>query len=155
MEYDWRYFKRNKTKEIFIDEFVRQIINYYKLNTKEIEQLKYIINYGIALECFKSHNIEFTGGKIKNIKGLIFDNNTRLFSISEQNHPKKATTTKTTKKSNIIPLFIGKYVSITEKWNKFMAYFDAKSNSTKEDFNDKFEKSNSVLHSKVEKSDDS
>jgi hypothetical protein len=154
IQYTWGDFKKSKTKELFINEYINKVASIHLLNTFEKAQLKYIINYGLIVGCFGNHNIVFKDTKIQNIDGLLFDPLTRIFSISPSYPPKKPSNSKSSKKSNVVPLFTGKYVSITEKWNKFLQHFENKPNS-KHNYNEKFEKSGSNIYSKVGYSNDS
>lgn len=153
IQYTWSDFKKNKTKELFINEYINVLVNKYNLNETEKLQLKHTINYGLVMGCFGSHNINFIDTHIENIEGLLYNRESKLFSISPQYPPKKRVISKSVKKSNVVPLFCGKYISITEKWNKFLQHFDDKSN--KHNFNEKFEQSTSTLHSRVEHSNES
>ncbi len=148
IRYTWGDFKKGKIKELFLDEYINVLVVRHSLNDDEKIQLKHILNYGIILGSFGSHNIIFENNRIQNIEGLLFDNLTRLFSISPLYPTKKSSASKNNKKRNIIPLFVGKYISITEKWNKFIQHFETKA-SSKHDYNEKFEQSGSNIYSKT------
>jgi hypothetical protein len=148
IQYTWGDFKKSKTKELFMDEYIASLIEQHQLNDNEKNQLKHILNYGIILGSFGSHNIIFENNRIQTIDGLIFDDITRLFSISPLYPAKKSSASKNNKKRNVVPLFVGKYTSFSEKWTKFLQHFETKA-SSKHNYNEKFEKSGSQLYSKA------
>ena len=146
--YTWSDFKRVNIREIFIYEYLQKLSKIYNLKSSEYEQLKYIVNYGLILSYFGSHNIKFENNEIINIEGLVFDLDSRIFKITCP--PKKTAVSKSNKKTNVVPLFDNKYISFTEKWHQFVQYFE-KGNS-KNNYNEKFEMTNSMLYSRANKS---
>lgn len=78
----WTKMKKKEQKQS-ISEFIERHRKLYRLIPSEIQQFKYILNYGFALKYFHKDNIVVHDYIISNIKGLSFDPKTRKFSIDK------------------------------------------------------------------------
>ena len=122
-----------KNREYHIKNYIIQLKEKYDLNYKETCNLESVIMMGIISEFFNEENINIENQKIKNIVNLIWDNQTRLFSIktdgfkikkrSEKINNKKIYTTHTIETTNDNYITItkeAKDMCIEKKWLKFL-----------------------------------
>lgn len=80
-EITWKDIKTDKLKDILIGEFVLSLTQEYQLNEEERRDLITTIRKGFMLKYFTSSNIEMEEGRIKEIDGLIIDEETNESSI--------------------------------------------------------------------------
>lgn len=101
---------------LLIINYVMELRYTYKLDIKEVTQLNNTIHIGIALRYFRKDNIVLTEDRIERIEGLVFNKNTRLFSIDPNLTPSKASRTKSEPKE--VTLF----VDFWGLWEKMVQY---------------------------------
>lgn len=78
----WTKMKKKEQKQS-ISEYVERHRKLYKLTPCEIQQMKYVLNYGFAVKYFHKDNIIINDYIITSIRGLNFDNKTRKFTIDK------------------------------------------------------------------------
>lgn len=126
----------SKNQDYFIRQFIIQNSEKYNLNFKEQANLESVVRMGIAADFFNPDNIVIENEKINKITNLVWNQNTRLFSIdtdgikirkkNEKINNNKIFTSYTVETSNDNSVLIYKEiedVSIDKKWNKFLETF--------------------------------
>lgn len=127
----WKDILRNR--DYHIKNFIIYMKDKYNLNKNERSNLESTVMIGIASDFFNEENIVIKDEKIKNIKNLSWDKNTRLFGIetsgykikkkTEKSNNKKIYTTHTVETSNdnyIVVVKEAKDMTIEKRWIKFL-----------------------------------
>ncbi len=79
---DWNALKKKKKLlEIVLNEFIREVIDLYKLGIEEKKQLTTIINIAMIQGYFNSDTVEVKHNRILAIKDLTWNSQERLFSL--------------------------------------------------------------------------
>jgi len=88
-ELTWGYVKKEGLKEVLINEFITDICEKMNFTEKEKKELITTIKKGLMLKCFNSNNIIMSGGRIKEIDGLFYNEDTKEYEIDENYIPRK------------------------------------------------------------------
>ena len=85
----WDKIKKENLKEVLITEFITDISERMNFTEEEKKELTTTIKKGIMLKCFNANNIIMSEGKIIEIDGLIYNEETREYEIDEIYMPQK------------------------------------------------------------------
>lgn len=113
--------RRKKIRNSLLATFMERQAKKYNLTTLEFRQLNEIINTGFILGFFGSKNIMVDNCNISEIKGLIFDNKTRRFSLdpayrNKSTRNKKVTQTDDSNADENVNYSVNFY----SLWNKYL-----------------------------------
>ena len=86
----WGQIRKENLKEVLLNEFICDLCERMDLNEEEKRELITTIKKGIMLKCFNSNNIIMSEGKIVEIDGLIYNEETREYEIDDMYIQKKA-----------------------------------------------------------------
>lgn len=79
----WKEIKtKKKVKKILVSLFISKLNKKYQLTQDEKKQVTTLINMGIIMGYFSNEAIIMESGEIKDIEGLIFDEQSRIFSLA-------------------------------------------------------------------------
>ncbi len=110
----WKEIRSKKTKQFFIQNYVDDLGDKYKLNNQEKKYLLDTIHTGFLIRAIDSGDIDFENKKITNIKTLVWNDESRTFDLIEnmkhQRISRKNTCEKTSKSS------------YSAHWSKFLSY---------------------------------
>lgn len=125
-ELSWGQVRKENLKDVLLNEFISDICRKMNFNVEEKKELTTTINKGIMLKCFNSNNIFMENGKIVEIDGLIYNEDTNEYEIDDV-----YLTRKNTRKDS--GLGIEKYDKETEYdfldiWRKYLENLENKRN---------------------------
>ena len=119
----WDEIRQKRVKELLLSNYIRKLCKKHRLRNSEVERLKETIHVAFLLDKLGNDNIIFENGKISNITGIEFNQETREFIIAkrEPKRIKNSTQTKDTQtcehKDDSLNLleFWGKYLDLIRK----------------------------------------
>lgn len=79
----WKEVKTEKLKDILINEFIADVSAKMQFNEEESKEFTTTVKKGFILKCFGANNVKMENGKIVEISGLIFDENSKQYVIDE------------------------------------------------------------------------
>lgn len=120
----WKDIKTEKIKDILICEFIETLANKMCLSYEEKKELITVIKKGFMLKYFTGSNIEMEDGKIKEIDGLICDDQTRHIYIDERFMVRKAT--KQSFSLGIEKVESKPQIDFLEIWEKYLSSLENK-----------------------------
>lgn len=111
-----------KTQECMVSYFITDMKPVMNLTSKETEQLRQIIYYGVSNKLFDKNNINIEKNRIKSISGLLWNSRERIFFIDQELTPstirtysrKKETGNSDARQKDMIPQFYNKWKKYVE-----------------------------------------
>ena len=85
----WGKIRKENLKEILLTEFITDVSKRMNFNSDEKKELTTTIKKGIILKCFNANNIIMEEGKIIEIDGLIYNEETNEYEIDQEYIPEK------------------------------------------------------------------
>jgi len=85
----WSQIRKENLKEVLITEFITDVSKRMNFNEEEKNELTTTVKKGIILKCFNSNNIIMEEGKIVEIDGLVYNEETNEYEIDEIYIPEK------------------------------------------------------------------
>lgn len=125
----WTSIKK-KSQGIIVDKFISREVVAKSLNEEQHMQLRSILSMGISLGFFNKDNIVIDNYDIKVINGLLFDEETRRYSIDPTIKPKTKRVTVSRKTTSTRPQTYG------EKWISYHDSLSSLSSSNSGSFSD-------------------
>lgn len=89
VDIEWSQIRKENFKEVLITEFISNVSKKMNFNEQEKRELTTTIKKGIMLKCFNSNNIIMEEGKIVEIDGLIYNEDTNEYEIDPEYIPEK------------------------------------------------------------------
>lgn len=83
LDCSWKKLKPRYLKERFIVDYIASLQEKYNLNKREVKNLSCLIVIGFQFRSLQAEDVDYSNGKINDIKGLTFDKNKRIFTIPE------------------------------------------------------------------------
>lgn len=131
-EITWKDIKIERVKESLISDYISDISNKRSLTADQKKSLTTVIKMGFMIKYFSSKNIIMSGGKITEIRGLIFENGN--FKIDHKSVTKKTSRKtiglgieKTPQKHKLTPMIY---------WEKYLENVEKKKTGKKPSSND-------------------
>jgi hypothetical protein len=85
----WGKIRKENLKEVLITEFIADVAKKMNFDDQEKKELTTTVKKGIMLKCFNSNNIIMEEGKIVEIDGLIYNEETNEYEIDQEYIPEK------------------------------------------------------------------
>jgi hypothetical protein len=125
--------KKKKIKDMLIFMYIEELVKRYQLDEKQRLQLRSMINFGFNFGYFGNSNVVFENGRIEEIKGLQFNEETRLFFIDSSCVPKPSKPSKkSTKNEDVSTSFsledneISPQTNFMAQWKKYLDALEKK-----------------------------
>lgn len=85
---------KKKMRTIMIENYIESLVRSHGLDHEQKDDLHQVLNLGIVFGYFNKDNIYITGRKIAHVEGLVFDADTKTFSIHPSLPPKPTKSSK-------------------------------------------------------------
>ena len=114
----WKQVRTEKLKDILINEFIKDLATKMNFNEEENKELTTTVKKGFILKYFGSNNVKMKDGKIIEIEGLIYNEETKEYEIDED-----YVQAKSIRKSNKLGIEKGEdkpMINFMELWTKYL-----------------------------------
>lgn len=80
---EWKAISKSKLmKELLVSAYVEKLASAYELSPKECKTLFSLVNLGFQFKKICAEDVTFANGQIEDIKGLMYDEQTRVFTVT-------------------------------------------------------------------------
>lgn len=115
-----------RQKEVLVEIYVQELKEKYQLSISATRQLEDLINVGILFNHFNKDNIILEDGMISEIKGLVYDDESKTFKTTETLKPKTSKSSSKAKRLDPspfprhVPFHKENNVVFVDEWSKFL-----------------------------------
>lgn len=117
----WSDIKNSEIRKLLFSDFNEELSKRFRLTTEEKLQLSTTIHLGFYLGYFQDRQVDFREGKIHSIKGLLFNHESRLFTIDPKLQPKVVKISKRIQDGSSRDKN-----SLLSQWNKYLEKYEKK-----------------------------